>query len=62
MTRRQLMDFYVEVIETAVGDIDKHSRLCQACEDIVIKPARRRFTARSFPCPPRLMPQTACGA
>ena len=54
MTRRELMDFYVEVIETAAGDIDKHSRLCQACEDIVIETGKATIRRKKLSMPSKI--------
>ena len=54
MTRRELMDFYVEVIETPAGSIDKHSRLCQSCEDIVIETGKATIRRKKLSMPSKI--------
>jgi hypothetical protein len=54
ITRRELMDFYVEVIETPAGSIDKHSRLCQSCEDIVIETGKATIRRKKLQMPSKI--------
>jgi hypothetical protein len=48
------MDFYVEVIETPAGDIDKHSRLCQACEDITVETGKATIHRKKLCMPSKI--------
>jgi Terminase small subunit len=54
MTRRELMDFYVEIIQTGAGSIDKHSRLCQTCEDITVKTGKATIYRKKLSMPSRI--------
>jgi Terminase small subunit len=54
MTRRELMDFYVEVIETPAGSIDKHSGLCQACEDITVETGKATIHRKKLCMPSKI--------
>jgi hypothetical protein len=54
MTRRELMDFYVEIIQTGAGSIDKHSRLCQTCEDITVKTGKATIHRKKLSMPSKI--------